>query len=157
MVQGLPLLLDFKFKRLEDALEGAQGRHLVALIIGCEPVVDLLLGVLGPGGVVELGDVVNDVLDAAQRHFLVFLADDGIKRAKNICLEGIAINLADRLLGSLLGVLRAKVLLVLGLEWLLAVADLSILGRVVLVHHELQVEGGLLAHVPREALVYLFT
>ena len=48
VVQRQSALLDFKFKRLEDAFERSERGHLIALIIGSEPVVNLLFRVLRP-------------------------------------------------------------------------------------------------------------
>ena len=64
LVQGCALLPKFQFKCLEETLKRAKGRDLVSLISLSQPVVDLLLGVLRPGGVVELGDVIDNVLNA---------------------------------------------------------------------------------------------
>ena len=48
MVQWLSAFFDFKFKRLEDTFERSERGHLIALIIGSEPVVNLLFCVLRP-------------------------------------------------------------------------------------------------------------
>ena len=104
VVQRQSALLDFKFKRLEDALKGSQGRHLVALIIRSEPVVNLLFSVLGPRGVVQLRNVVNDVFDAADDHLarLILLLNSCVKRAKNVILEHFPIVQTDSFLLPLL-------------------------------------------------------
>ena len=67
LVQGLALLLYFKFECLEDTLKRAKGRDLVSLVTLDQPIVDLLLGVLRPGGVVELGNVHDNVLNAGNQ------------------------------------------------------------------------------------------
>ena len=67
-MEWLSVFLDFKLESLEDGLEGAKGGCLIALIVRSEALLDLVLSVLGPGSVVELGDVVDDVLNAANDH-----------------------------------------------------------------------------------------
>ena len=57
-----------QFKCLEDGFERAQARSLVSLICLRQALRDLLDGVLGPGGEVQLRNVVDDVLDRADDH-----------------------------------------------------------------------------------------
>ena len=68
LMEWLSVFLDFKLESLEDGLEGAKGGCLIALIVRIEALLDLVLSVLSPGSVVELGDVVDDVLNATNNH-----------------------------------------------------------------------------------------
>ena len=46
LVERLAVLLDFKFKCLEEAFERAKSGHLESFVALGQPVVDLLLGIL---------------------------------------------------------------------------------------------------------------
>ena len=65
---------------------------------------NLLFSVLGPRGVVQLCNVVNDVFDAADDHLarLILLLNGCVKRAKNVILEHFAIIQTDGFLLPLL-------------------------------------------------------
>ena len=118
-MQGLTLLLDLKFKCLEETFERPQSRDLVSLISLSQPVVDLLLGVLRPRGVVELGHVVDNVLYASNEDLALGLSlvDHIVQRRKDLLLEHHSISLADRrVIPPYLSVLGADILLVLDVE-----------------------------------------
>ena len=124
LVQGRALLPKFKFKCLEEALKRTKGRDLVSLISLSQPVVDLLLGVLRPGGVVKLGNVIDNVLNAGNEdlalglslvHYIVQCRED-------LLLEHRSIVLADRrIILTNLSVLHVYILFVLIVEGLLGV------------------------------------
>ena len=118
-MQGLTLLLDLKFKCLEETFERPQSRDLVSLISLSQPVVDLLLGVLRPRGVVELGHVVDNVLYASNEDLALGLSlvDHIVQRRKDLLLEHHSISLADsRVILPYLSVLGADILLVLDVK-----------------------------------------
>ena len=121
-VQVLPLGANRMFKCAEDGFERAQGGRLVPLVALREALSDLLGGILGPAGEVELRDVVDDVLYATDNDLACRVSQmhNIIECAKNLRLQHLPIWLADSILTILL-VEGAHVLLVLHAEWLLAV------------------------------------
>ena len=121
LVQRRALLPKFQFKCLEETLKRTKGRDLVSLISLSQPVVDLLLGVLRPGGVVKLGNVIDNVLHAGNQDLALGLSlvHHIVQCRKDILLEHSSIGLADcRLILSYLSVLRANILFVLDVEGL---------------------------------------
>ena len=92
---------------------------------------DLLLGVLGPRGVVELGNVHDNVLNAGNQDLAlgISLAHHIIQGRENLLLEHRSIALADsRVVLPDLTVLRAYILLVLNIEGLLGVSFAFLVG-----------------------------
>ena len=134
-----------------------------SLIVAREALVDLVLRVGCPRLVVKLGDVVDDVLDAANDNLtsLVRHVNHAVKCAKNVLLEHVSIDLRDGVLTcTLLRIVRPHVLLVCHRERLLAVGlrsgvSCSVVQCPVLVHHELEVAGSLLGHVSLEVFIHL--
>ena len=156
------LLFDLEFKCLEDGLERAQSRSLVPLIALSQALGDLLGGVLGPAAEVQLRDVVDHVLDRADDDLArrVGQVHNIVECAKNLLLQHLPIRLADGVgVGTRLLVHRAQVLLVLHIEWLLAVGQVRLASVAVvtpmLVDNELEVESGLLANITLEVFVHL--
>ena len=118
-------MINFEFKSLNNRFKCPESRSLIALIVRCEPVVDFLLGFIGPRVVVELGDVVDDVLDGGDDHLGagIGLVDDRIEGAKNVLLHVCLILVGeDGLLELLLGIQGPHVLLVDALDLLPVVA-----------------------------------
>jgi len=86
---------------------------------------DLLLGVRRPGCVVQLRDVVDDVLDAANDDFATLgirLVHHAVQRTKNIIFEHLPIRLAYGSLLPLLFIQSTKVFFIVHREWFLAIA-----------------------------------
>ena len=85
---------------------------------------DLLLGVLRPGGVVELGDVIDNVLNAGNEDLALSLSlvHHIVQCRKDLLLEHSSISLGDwHIILPNLSVLRAYILFVLDVEGLLGV------------------------------------
>ena len=76
---------------------------------------NLLVGVRGPGGEVKLGDVVDDVLDAADDDLAARVSEvhDVVKSCENVLLEHLSVGCANRFILPLLRVLGSRILLVL--------------------------------------------
>ena len=124
LVQRRALLPKFQFKCLEETLKRTKGRDLVSLISLSQPVVDLLLGVLRPGGVVKLGNVIDNVLNAGNEDLALGLSlvHYIVQRRKDLLLEHRSIVLADRrIILTNLSVLHVYILFVLNVEGLLGV------------------------------------
>ena len=85
---------------------------------------DLLLGVLRPGGVVKLGDVIDNVLNAGNEDLAlrICLVHHIVQCRKYLLLEQSSISLGNwHIILPNLSVLRAYILFVLDVEGLLAV------------------------------------
>ena len=85
---------------------------------------DLLLGVLRPGGVVKLGNVIDNVLHACNEDlaFGLSLVHYIVQRREDLLLEHRSIVLADRrIILTNLSVLHVYILFVLNVEGLLGV------------------------------------
>ena len=115
---------------------------------------DLLLGVLRPRGVVELGHVVDNVLYASNEDLALGLSlvDHIVQRRKDLLLEHHSISLADsRVILPYLSVLGADILLVLDVKGPLGVTLGFLLvswGKgPVLVDDTFEAKCGLLAHI----------
>ena len=118
---------------------------------------DLLVRVLLPLLPVELGDVVDDVLDAANDDLaaLVCHVDDVVERGEDIIFQHLLVFLTDSVILSLLLIEGAQIFFVRHIEWLRTIGSRGCLIVVVLVHHELQIESGLLTDVSLEVLIDL--
>ena len=118
---------------------------------------DLLVRVLLPLLPVKLGDVVDDVLDAADDDLaaLVCHVDDVVERGEDIIFQHLLVLLTDSVILSLLLIEGAQIFFVLHIEWLRTIGSRGCLIVVVLVHHELQIESGLLTDVSLEVLIDL--
>ena len=132
-----------------------------ALIITGKSLTDLLLGVGSPSFVVKLGNVVYDVLDAANYHFacLVGHVHHVVERTENILFQHLSVLLADRVLFlALLCIHGAQILFVSIAEWSHTSRYflLAIFGQgPVTIDNQLEVEGSLLANIRLEVLVNL--
>ena len=76
---------------------------------------DLLVRIWSPGSVVELGDVVDDVLDAADDDLARGVSEvhDVVKSCEDVLLEHLSVFGTNRRVLPLLRVLRSRILLVL--------------------------------------------
>lgn len=83
---------------------------------------NLLLGVIRPGRVVKLCDVVNNIFKATEAYFTTTLLNHAVKRAKNICLEHVSVSLTEGGFLALLLIRDANVLFVLRLEWFMTIS-----------------------------------
>ena len=118
---------------------------------------DLLVRVLLPLLPVKLGNVVDDVLDAADDDLaaLVCHVDDVVERGEDIIFQHLLVFLTDSVILSLLLIEGAQIFFVRHIEWLRTIGSRGCLIVVVLVHHELQIESGLLTDVSLEVLIDL--
>ena len=117
LVQILSLIVNLKLKCLDNALQGSQPRHLISLIIACESLMDCLLSNRwSPSGILQLGYVVDDVLDAWDHNFSLFVVHvhHWVQCIKDICLQKALVPFQDYwLLELLLCIQVPHVLLIL--------------------------------------------
>ena len=97
VMEGFALSLNFKFKCLENAFERTQSRGLVPFIVRDQPLLDLLMGELGPGCIVQLSDVVDDILNTAHDDLAASVCHvyNVVKCGKNVLFEHLAVSFTD--------------------------------------------------------------
>ena len=92
---------------------------MISLVTLSKSLVHLLVSVLRPLLPVELGDVVNDVLNAADNDLatLVGHMDDIVESGEDIIFQHLLVWLTYGVILSLLLIERAQILLVRHIEW----------------------------------------
>ena len=117
----------------------------------------LLSNLRSPSGILQLSYVVDDVLDAADDDLaaLVCHVDDVVERGEDIIFQHLLVFLTDSVILSLLLIEGAQIFFVRHIEWLRTIGSRGCLIVIVLVHHELQIESGLLTDVSLEVLIDL--
>ena len=130
---------------------------MISLIARSKSLVDLIVRVLLPLLPVKLGDVVDDILDAANDDFaaLVCHVDDVVKRGEDIIFQHLLVLLTDRVILSLLLIERAHIFFVRHIEWFRTIRSRGCLIVIVLVNHELQIDSSLLTDITLEVLIDL--
>ena len=95
LIKRVPIDPNLKRKRLNDALKSSESRNLVRLISRLQSLLALLHGCLGPGVVVRLSDVVNDVFKRSNDYFACWITEDGngVKRSEYVFLKEFLVGI----------------------------------------------------------------